>query len=64
MKRKTHKLVVNVTFDKPISKADAAKLFADSVWGKFYPSALPGMVYEDTPGLFKIRSVKAQKTAD
>lgn len=57
MKSRTHKLIVNVTFDKPCSKAHAAKEFADCIYGEFYPTQFK----DDDPGTFRIRSVNPRR---
>lgn len=36
-KQKTHKLTVTVRFDRPVTKAEAAREFRDVVHGEFYP---------------------------
>lgn len=36
-KEKTHEIKVKVRFDKPVTKTQARRMFADTVHGEFYP---------------------------
>lgn len=36
-KEKTHEITVKVRFDKPVTKTQARRMFADTVHGEFYP---------------------------
>lgn len=52
--RKSHRVVVSLTFDKPCTKAEATAAFRDCVHGEFYPY----IPRDDGPGEFRIRGVR------
>jgi hypothetical protein len=61
VKTRTHKITVTVTFNKPISKADALREFRDSgdIYGDHYTSF--GFEQDDErkyPGTFKMGAAK------
>lgn len=57
MRRRTHKLTINVTFDKPCTKAHALASVKDCIHGVFYP-----FQWDDTmPGEFRVRSFTNHK---
>jgi hypothetical protein len=65
-KTRTHKITVTVTFNKPVSKADALKEFRDSgdIYGEHYTSF--GWQQEDErkyPTKFKLGAARIAKEA-
>ena len=58
-KSRTHKVIVNVTFDKPCSRTHAVEQFHDCIYGTYYPTAFES----DQPEEFWIRSVKSAPKA-
>ncbi len=59
---RTHKITVSITFNKPISRANALREFKDNIHGEHYTSF--GWQTEDErkyPGQFKIGSARLAK---
>lgn len=60
MNTRTHKIVVSITFDRPISRANAVREFKDNIHGAHYTSL--GWQQEGDrkyPGTFKIGGSRA-----
>jgi len=57
MKSKTHKILVTVKTNVPVTRSDAVLNFDDCIWGEFYPCH-PGTSNPDF-NEFKITSVKS-----
>lgn len=51
--QRKHRLILSLTFDKPMTAIQAARAAADCIHGQFYPTGDDGPAEE-----FKIRSIK------
>lgn len=54
---RSHKVVLSVTFDKPISRANAIKEIRDNIHGEFYTSDIGNDDTEPYPGEFRVRGI-------
>lgn len=58
-KRCVHKVVLTVSFDKPIGRGDAVREVRDAIHGQFYCNWDPGTSKPPYPEEFKVRGVQS-----
>lgn len=59
MMQKTHKVMMTLTFDKPVSASKAAEFARDNIHGDFYPNKLD----DEDPGKFRVKTIQRMPTS-
>jgi hypothetical protein len=57
-KKRSHRVVLHLTFDQPCSATHATAMAKDCIHGDFYPTSLN----EKDPGLMKVKTVTRMPT--